>query len=96
MLFDQPTKIEKEDYTYFVPSPWVFAYHKILISKYRKKEDKREKDILQAIAILREVFKKPDVSRRALSYLETLPTKWSKYIRSKIMEHLPKVSLSIN
>src|SRR4030043_1648451 len=66
MLFDQPTKIEKEDYTYFIPSPWVLAYHKILISKYRKKEDKREKDILQAIAILREVFKKPDVSRRAL------------------------------
>jgi hypothetical protein len=96
MLFDQPTKIEKEDYIYFVPSPWVFAYHKILISKYRKKEDKREKDILQAIAILREVFKKPDVSRRALLYLETLPTKWSKYIRCKIMEHLPKVSLSMN
>jgi len=92
MLSEQPMKIEKEDYTYFIPSPWVLAYHKILISKYRKSKDKTGKDMLQAVAILREIFKNPDILKKALSYLEMLPPKWAKYIKSQITEHVPDVS----
>jgi len=93
MLFDQQIKIEKEDYTYQVPNPWVFAYHKILVSRKRKAKDKKEKDILQINAILREIFKKPDAAKKAVSYLETLPSKWKKDIKNYIAEHMPDVSL---
>lgn len=94
MLFDHQMEIEKEGYTYLVPSPWVLAYHKILVSRNRKIRDKKEKDILQAIAILREIFKKPETARNALSYLETLPPKWKACIKKQIVEYIPDVSLS--
>ena len=88
MLFDQQIKIEKEGYTYMIPSPWAFAYHKILVSKKRKIKDKKEKDILQTNALLREIFKRQDMARKAVSYLETLPPKWKRDIKNYIAEHL--------
>jgi len=93
MLFDQQIRIEKEGYTFLVPSPWVFAYHKILISRKRKSGDKKRKDILQVNAILREIFKKPEITKKAISYLETLPSKWKKNIKNYIAENLPNISL---
>jgi hypothetical protein len=92
MLFDQQINIEKEGYTYIVPSPWVFAFHKILILRKRKDKAKREKDILQINAILREVFKRPGIAKKALLYLETLPTKWKKDIKEYIDGYIPNVS----
>jgi hypothetical protein len=93
MFFDQQVKIEKEGYTFLVTSPWVFAYHKILISKKRMSIDKKRKDILQVNAILREIFKKPEMAKKAVSYMETLPSKWKKEIKNYIAEHLPNISL---
>lgn len=95
MLFDQQIDIKKEGYTYTVPSPWVFAYHKILISEKRKSKDKKEKDILQVNAILREVFKRPDTAKKALSYLETLPPKWKKDIKNYLFKHAQGVSYEV-
>ena len=95
MLFDQQINIKKEGYTYIVPSPWVFAYHKILISEKRKSKDKKEKDILQVNAILREVFKRPDTAKKALSYLETLPPKWKKDIKNYLFKHAQGVSYEV-
>lgn len=48
MLSEHPLKIEKDNYTYFVPNPWVLAYHKILVSRNRKTKAKKDKDLLQA------------------------------------------------
>ncbi len=93
MLFDQQIEIKKEGYTYPVPSPWVFAYHKILISKNRKTKGKKEKDLLQADAILREVFRKPDTTRKALSYLDTLPSKWKSYIKNYIKKNIREAKI---
>src|SRR3990170_2650400 len=84
MLFDQKMEVEKEGYKFIVPSPWVLAYHKILISKNRRAKDKEEKDVLQAIAILREIIKRPDELKKALSYLETLPPKWKSHIKGRL------------
>ena len=91
MLFDQQMEVEKEGYKFIVPSPWVLAYHKILIAKNRRAKDKKEKDILQAIAILREISKRPDDLKKALSYLETLPLKWKRHIKRQLTEHLPDI-----
>ncbi len=89
MLSDNPLKMDKENYTFLIPNPWALAYHKILVSRCRKTKDKKEKDLLQAIALLREIRKKPDLFTNALLYLKTLPVKWQKYIRNQIDEHFP-------
>ncbi|MBI5193906.1 MAG: hypothetical protein HZA08_10765 [Nitrospirae bacterium] len=93
MLFDQQIEVEKEGYKFLVPSPWVLAYHKILIAKNRRAKDKREKDMLQAIAILREIYKRPDELKKALAYLATLPYKWKSYIKGQLAEYMPDFSL---
>jgi len=59
MLIDQQMEVEKEGYRFIMPSPWVLAYHKILIAQKRKVRVKKDKDMLQAIAILREIFNRP-------------------------------------
>ncbi len=92
MLFDQQIDIQKEGFSYTVPSPWVFAYHKILILEKRKSKDKKEKDILQINAILREIFTRPDTAKKAKSYLETLPLKWKKSIKDYISKQIRDVS----
>ena len=93
MLFDQQMEVEREGYKFIVPSPWVLAYHKILIARNRRTKDKKEKDMLQAIAILREISKRPDELEKALSYLETLPHKWKSYIKGRLAEYMPDISL---
>jgi hypothetical protein len=89
MLSEHPLKMEKDNYTYFVPNPWVLAYHKILVSRNRKTKDKKDKDLLQAVALLREIRKKPDLLKKALLYFETLPVKWKNFIKRQIDEYIP-------
>lgn len=91
MLFDQQVTIKREGYSVKVPNPWAFAYHKILVAKKSSRRQKADKDLLQAHAILREVFSKPDSSVHARKYLETLPKKWKTTIKSHMAEHLPEV-----
>ncbi len=90
MLYDQQMIIKKEGYSYRIPSPWVLACHKILISGRRQSTGKKEKDILQANALLREIFKKNDFTRKLSSYIKTLPPKWRKVIKDHIAEQFPK------
>lgn len=85
MLFDDPIKIEKDNYSCIIPSPWVFAFHKMLISNRRKEKWKKDKDELQATAVLREISKRPEKIKSMLSYLQTLPKKWVKRIKEKIL-----------
>lgn len=89
MLCDQPVSIRIDDYTLSIPEPWVFAYHKILISKARKAASKREKDLLQAVAILREIKKRPKELKKACSYLKTLPAPWVRQIKKQLEDKLP-------
>ena len=86
MLFDQQMIIKEEGYTYRIPSPWVLACHKILIAGRRKSTAKKNKDILQANALLREIFKKTDLTEKLSSYIKTLPPKWRKIIKDHIAE----------
>jgi len=92
MLSEQPLKIAKEDYAFFIPNPWTLAFHKILTSQNRKVKDKKEKDLLQAAGLLRGIMKKPEMHRKALSYFDTLPQKWKTYTGNKIIEYVPDFS----
>jgi hypothetical protein len=95
MLSEQPLEIGKEDYVFFVPNPWALAFHKILISRKRKAKDKKEKDLLQAVSLLRGIRKNPDMLKKALSYLDTLPGKWEKHIKSTINEYIPDFFITL-
>lgn len=86
MLCDDPVKIEKDDYVYVIPNPWVVAYHKLLIARIRKEKSKREKDQMQALSILRELSKRPEMLKKALWYLSHLPKNWTKEIRKRVNE----------
>lgn len=89
MLLEQQVSVKMEDYSLSVPKPWVFAFHKILISKNRKSRDKKEKDMLQAVSILREIAKRPDEAEEARLYLRTLPLPWIKNIKAELRVSLP-------
>lgn len=88
MLLDHRISFKKEGLVYPVPNPWVFAFHKILVSKARKKDRIREKDLLQAISILREIRKKALEFDQATAYMKTLPKKWLKHIKEQLKIHL--------
>jgi hypothetical protein len=95
MLAEQPLKLEREDYVFFVPNPWTLAFHKILISQKRKTKDKKEKDLLQAVSLLRGIRKDPDMLKKTLSYLDTLPGKWEKQIKSTMNEYFPDLFITL-
>jgi hypothetical protein len=89
MLHDHEVFLEVEDFTLSLPNPWVFAYHKILVARARKKPEKKEKDLLQALAILREIARRPEELKQARSYLKTLPGPWIRWIRTALEGNLP-------
>lgn len=92
MLLEQQVELKLEDYSLSVPKPWVFAFHKILITKSRKDKGKKEKDLLQAVSILREIAKRPAEMKEARSYLASLPKPWVRYIKDQLASSLPEVS----
>lgn len=89
MLLEEQVSLKMDDYTVSIPKPWVFAFHKILITKNRKDKGKKEKDMLQAVSILREIAKRPDDAKEAQSYLKTLPKPWVKHIKEQLATRLP-------
>lgn len=93
MLLDEPAAITKDNYSFFIPSPWSLAYHKILVAGRRKEKAKRDKDTLQAVAILREICTRPAMLEKARAYLKTLPRTWAREIKARVLEHLPGCAL---
>lgn len=89
MLFDEPLNIQRPDLAYSVPNLWVFAFHKILIMKSRKDLSKKEKDILQVTAMLREIKARPHEFRKSCEYLHSLPPRWQRTIKGHIGKYLP-------
>ena len=54
---------------------------------------KKDKDLLQAISILREVCTRPALLAKARAYLRTLPKTRIRQIRTNIAKHLPDCEL---
>ncbi len=90
MLFDDKIHVQTRDFAYNIPNPWVFAFHKILVMNNRKVQSKKEKDLLQALSILREIEGMPQEFRKSIEYLRTLPLRWQRIIKGHIKNHLPE------
>lgn len=93
MLFDQQLIIEDEGYSYRIPSPWVLACHKILIAGRRQSAAKRDKDILQANALLREIFRRTDLIEKLSAYIKKMPSRWKRLIKNHITKQFPESRL---
>ena len=89
MLFDDPVGVKSEDLKYSVPNPWAFAFHKILILKSRKAPLKKEKDLLQAVSLLRETMARPRDWGKSRRFMCGLPRGWQKMIREQLEISLP-------
>lgn len=86
MLNGDIEEVDKRDYKYSVPAPYVYAFHKILIAPRRGNEGKARKDLLQAESILREVLKQDELAKRAMEYLHSLPPKWVNPVKDFMKE----------
>jgi len=58
--------------------------------KSRRDSSKKEKDILQITAILREIKSRPQEFQKSREYLNSLPSRWQKVIKQGIKNYLPE------
>lgn len=86
MLNGHIENVDKGDYRYSVPAPYIYAFHKILIAPRRRSPGKSRKDLLQAESVLREVLKRGTMAEKAMEYLDTLPEKWIDKIKGFMKE----------
>jgi hypothetical protein len=75
ILLENPVKVIEDGITVLIPNPAAFALHKLLISEKRKNNEKRSKDIEQALFVL-EAIKLND----ALKIYRAFPKPWKKSI----------------
>lgn len=75
MLFKDPIKLVEQGVAVKIPNPAAFAFHKLLIAGRRKKKDKFDRDIEQALAIL-ESFP----AKKSASLYLSFPRPWRKQI----------------
>ncbi|MBI3599157.1 MAG: hypothetical protein HY097_00735 [Nitrospinae bacterium] len=93
MLFDDKVCVQAEGFEYYIPNPWVFAFHKILVMRSRKMQSKKEKDLLQVVSILREIKGRPQEFKKSMEYLKKLPPRWQRTIKEHIKNYLPEYLL---
>lgn len=81
MLLKDPVTIRDGDITVKIPNPLNFCLHKLIIAQRRKKTDKKQKDIEQAIYTLPAI--KID---EFIKEFNALPKKWKGMIRKSLTQ----------
>jgi hypothetical protein len=85
MLFKDPIQLVEQGVAVSIPNPAAFAFHKLLIASRRKKKDKQDRDIEQALAIL-DSFP----ANKSVDLYLTFPRPW----RKQILKNLGSASQS--
>lgn len=75
ILLKNPVVVKEEGIKVSIPNPAAFAVHKLLISRRRKKSEKKHKDLEQALLVI-EAIGADDVKR----IYQTFPKSWKKSI----------------
>lgn len=86
LLTRETIKVKIEGIELSLPHPANFAFHKLIISQRRLKEEKALKDVNTAVEILNALIDKNDL-RKIRSVFDSLLPKWQK----KIIEKLDKI-----
>jgi hypothetical protein len=69
-----------------LPHPVAFALHKLIILGRRTKKEKAEKDLDQAVNLLRFVLKHEGTEKIKVIF-KTMPKSWQKKIRTVLEKH---------
>ncbi len=86
LLIEETIKVNVEDIEFSLPHPVNFAFHKLIISRRRLKEEKALKDVNTGAEILSALIAKNDLGKIRNVFDSLLP-KWQK----KIIERLDKI-----
>ena len=81
LLFQNPIVIEEKGIRVRVPSPISFSLQKLIVAQRRKKKEKREKDIEQAVAVL-SVVDPAEFARMTAK----LPKKWRALLSKSLLQ----------
>lgn len=79
MLFEDSIVIKEGNVRLRVPNPLNYCLHKLIVAQRRRKKEKREKDMEQAVYVL--AVLKPTDFKEALS---KLPKKWKTYVNKSL------------
>lgn len=88
-LADNSIKIRMKDFSLQVPHPAAFALHKLIISKRRTKQDKKDRDTVQALNILNALIEKGEEVSIKSTFKSMIP-KWQK----KVLQVLQNIEAS--
>lgn len=83
MLIENMIRIKIENFYLQVPHPAAFALHKLIISKRRMLDEKKDKDIMQALNVLNALIEKGEKNNIRKIFKSLFP-KWQK----KVMDAL--------
>ncbi len=75
MLFENPVVITEGNVRLKVPNPMNYCLHKLIVAQRRRKKDKMEKDLEQAVYVLA-ILNQEDFK----AALSKLPKKWRAYV----------------
>ncbi len=81
MLFENPVTIKEGNVRLKVPNPMNYCLHKFIVAQRRRKKDKKEKDMEQAVYVL--AILKPEDFKEALS---KLPKQWKSYVGKSLQK----------
>ena len=79
LLLSETITINSQGISLKLPHPVPYAFQKLIISHWRRNLQKREKDRLQAVQVLRAVVDQGDNARIKMTF-RALPPKWRKAI----------------
>jgi len=83
MLTEDPLVVDYEGMKIRVPDPVAYAFHKLIISERRTKNDKQKRDYRTAIELM-EFLKSQGMERNLLSYFNSMPKGWRKKVQSSL------------
>ena len=85
LLADNSIRIRIENFYLKVPHPAAFALHKLIVSKRRTRQDKKDKDITQALNVLNALIEKHEENSIRNLFKHLIP-KWQKKVRQTLQE----------
>ena len=91
LLADHPRKLVYKGLSVHVPEPAAYAMQKLIISARRSKEEKRQRDLETAVAMIDYIDSNLHERAKMKRILRRLPGKWLKTLKGLASKHSPKL-----
>ncbi len=91
LLADYPRKLTYRGLRVYVPEPAAYALQKLIVSTRRSKEEKRQRDLETAVAVIEYIDSNSNERPKMKRILRRLPGKWLKTLKGLASQHSPKL-----